>query len=271
MTRFDPHCRPGGTRNLLNPYRIGLSILVRRLLWDLSPTLWGQRRRIEALRNKYRGKRAVILCNGPSLNDIDLSSIGNIFTFGLNKINLLFQKTDFRPSCIVAVNPFVINQNSEFFTSTDIPLFLDRYASKYGIAKRKDVYLLDSCDFPYFARDCSMSVFQGFTVTYIALQLAYHMGFDRVALVGCDHDYPNEGIPNAVTYNESEDKAHFCRDYFSTEEPWQLPDLRASEHYYDMARRCYEFDGRSVVNASTKTRLAIFPRQTLSEFINDDS
>ena len=262
--------RPGGNQDQLNPYRITASLLLNRLWWDLHPDSWIQRRKIASLRNRHRREKAVILCNGPSLRDVDFSSIGDTFTFGLNKINLLFEESAFRPSCVVAVNPYVIEQNSDFFSSSEIPLFLDRCAPSHGVKRRHNLYLLDSCDFPYFARDCSVSIFQGFTVTYVALQLAYHMGFTRVALVGCDHHYPYTGVPNGVVRNKEGDLAHFSKDYFSVGEAWQLPDLKASELYYDVARRCFEEDGRSIVNASTRSNLTIFQRKSLEEFLNED-
>lgn len=269
MTLFDGGSRPGGRLDRLNPYRIGLRLILDRLRWDLSPRSWGQRKKIAALSNCHRDQKAVILCNGPSLKDVDFSLLGNVFTFGLNKINLFFQQTDFRPSAIVAVNPLVIRQNAGFFSSTDIPLFLDCVAVQYGVASGKNIHLLHSCDFPYFSRNCSLSVFQGFTVTYVALQLAYHMGFREVALVGCDHNYQATGNPNAVCYNNGADPGHFCDDYFSPGQPWQFPDLKASEHYYELARQCYEDDGRVVVNASATTCLDLFPLVRLEEFIRD--
>jgi len=195
--------------------------------------------------------------------------LSNVFTFGLNKINLLFEQTDFRPSAVVAVNPLVIQQNSSFFSSTDIPLFVDRVATQYDVVSGKNVHFLHSCDFPYFARDCSGSVFQGFTVTYVALQLAYHMGFNEVALVGCDHDYKMTGDPNNIIYNRGADQVHFCDNYFTPDQPWQAADLKASEHYYDLAHRCYQNDGRVIVNASTTTQLNVFPLMPLDEFIHD--
>ncbi len=271
MTLPKEEMRSGGHRDRLNPYRVAASLLLKRLIWDLQPESWRMRKKLSLLRDEHRGEKAIILCNGPSLNEVDFSNIENknIFTFGLNKINLLFDEFSFRPSCIVSVNPYVIEQNSAFFSSSDIPLFLDRSAYKLGVKKRDDLYLLDSCDFPFFARDCSMSVFQGYTVTYVGLQLAYHMGFSRVALVGCDHSYPNSGIPNSVVHNEEKDLAHFSEQYFEAGKPWQLPDLAASELYYDVARRCYEEDGRSVINASARSELTVFERESLDVFLND--
>ncbi len=269
MTQFKGIVRPGGKLDQFNPYRIGLHLLLDRLRWDCSPRSWIHRKKVAALRNVHAGEKAIILCNGPSLRDVDFSTIRGVFTFGLNKINLLFKQTDFRPSAIVSVNPFVIEQNANFFSSTDILLFLDRVAINHGISSTEHIYFLHSCGFPYFARDCSVSVFQGFTVTYVALQIAYHMGFSNVALVGCDHDYKMTGNPNVIGYNESRDPAHFCEDYFSPNQPWQFPDLKASEYYYDLARRCYEDDGRVIVNASMKTQLSVFPLMRLEDFIRD--
>lgn len=259
--------RPGGKHDKLNPYRVAANMVFRRLLWDFNPVSWVQRRKIALFHNKYSGQKAVILCNGPSLTDVNLSSLDGIFTFGLNKINLLFDEQLFRPSCIVSVNPFVIEQNIDFFSSTEILLFLDRVALSYSVEKRKNLILLDSCDFPYFSRDCSLSMFQGYTVTYIALQLAYYMGFSSVALIGCDHYYPYNGLPNDTIKNENEDLAHFSKNYFSSGDAWQLPDLKGSEFYYDLARRCFEESGRSIVNASTRTELSIFPRLSLEDFL----
>jgi hypothetical protein len=268
MTLPSGGSRPGGRLDYLNPYRIGARLILDRLRWDVSPTSWKHRRKLTALRDKHRDEKAIILCNGPSLSDIDLPALDGIFTFGLNKINLLFEQTDFRPSAIVAVNPFIIEQNSDYFSASEIPLFLDWVAVGNGVKARDNIYFLHSSDFPYFSRDCSISVFQGYTVTYVALQLAYHMGFTKVALVGCDHDYHMDGEPNSISYNSKKDPAHFCDDYFSPTQPWQFPDLKNSELYYDLARRCYEENDRMIVNASVRTKLDVFPRMQLDDFIN---
>jgi hypothetical protein len=95
-------------RPTINPYRYGAFEIWNRLKWDLNPESWSSRKRLKAYKDKYLGHKAVIVCNGPSLLKSDLSLLGGVFTFGLNKINLLFDKSNFRPSCIVAVNPFVI-------------------------------------------------------------------------------------------------------------------------------------------------------------------
>ena len=260
---------PGSEFNTLNPYYWSLRYLAKRLLWDLFPLSWVYRSKLKKIRNKYHGQKAVILCNGPSLIDVDFQQLKGVYTFGLNKVNLLFDKTDFRPSCIVAVNPFVLLQNKQFYENTDIPLFLDQKAISIPVSYRSNRILLSSSNIPFFARDCSMSIFQGYTVTYVAMQLAFHMGFTKVALVGCDHSFYGSSRPNEVLKSDARDLSHFSKDYFSHGQLWQYPDLKKSEAYYSLAKQVYEANGRKIYNASTRTELDVFPLIKLSDFLNE--
>jgi hypothetical protein len=47
-------------------------------------------RRLAALKDVHKGRRAFIIGNGPSLRQTDLSKLKNEFTFGMNRIYLLF-------------------------------------------------------------------------------------------------------------------------------------------------------------------------------------
>jgi hypothetical protein len=251
----------------INPYLNSIALLVTRLLWDIHPESWRSRQKIRLWKDKYKGQKAVILCNGPSLLKSDLSLLEGIFTFGLNKINLLFDKSNFRPSGIVAINSYVIEQNRHFFNQTDIPLFLDKVAIKQ-VKQRKNVIFLHSADLPKFARDCSISINQGFTVTYVALQLAFHLGFKEVALIGADHKFAVEGPANKTVVSGDKDESHFDPNYFAGGVKWQLPDLCQSEISYLRAKQVYETFDRKVVNATEGGCLEIFPRVSLAEFVD---
>ncbi len=255
------------TRETINPYLSAGGLLWNRLRWDMDWRSWSSRARLRKLHGAYQGKKAVILCNGPSLLKTDWALLDGVFTFGLNKINLLFDSGSFRPSCIVAVNPLVLEQNSRFFNETQIPLFLEQRALRVGIRYRKGTTLLHATSVTKFARDCSVSLYSGGTVTYVALQLAFHMGFSSVALVGCDHSFNTTGIPNEVERADGPDANHFHPDYFSGGLPWQLPDLATSEASYHLARRYFEAFGREVVNATEGGMLEVFPRKALADFI----
>lgn len=251
---------------ILNPYYRAASLIYNRIKWDFKLESWRSRRRLKEIKNRNIGEKAVVLCNGPSLNKTNFSLLEEVYTFGLNKINLLFDKTEFRPSCIVSVNPFVIEQNSSFFNYTDIPLFLDSKAINY-IPKSKNISFLHSTMYRGFAKDCSFSIDQGYTVTFVALQLAYHMGFSNVALVGCDHTFDTKGPSNKTVVSGERDPNHFDPNYFSGGQKWQLPDLFESEISYKMAKEAYEEDGRIIYNATSGGELEIFPRVKLEDWI----
>lgn len=264
-------------RETISPYRYALRSVVaafaeassdvgRRLAWDLNHLSWSSRSRICAWKNRHAGRKAVILCNGPSLLKADLSLLQGVFTFGLNKINLLFDKSVFRPSCIAAVNKFVLEQNRDFYNGTDIPLFLDSPAARF-IQDRPSIAFLHSAKQRKFARDCSMSIYQGYTVTFVALQLAYHMGFKDVALIGCDHTFTTKGPANKAVVADARDNDHFDPNYFAGGVQWQLPDLLQSEVSYTMAREAFETSGRRIVNATDGGKLEIFERMSLAEFL----
>jgi hypothetical protein len=257
------------TQSRMNPYRVAAFLILDRLKWDLKRQSWTSRAALKQLKNKHRGEKAVIVCNGPSLMKTDLSLLDDVYTFGLNKINLMFDQASFRPSCVVAVNPFVIEQNKEFYRDTSIATFLESRAGiESGLLNSSAATFLHSIDLYSFAKDCSFSIFQGYTVTYVAMQLAYHMGFSKVALIGCDHNFHVNGRANEIQTAEGDDASHFHKDYFADGQQWQLPDLRQSESCYELAKNNFEANGRELLNATVGGQLELLPRTDLSDFLN---
>jgi len=267
MTSTETIALAGDGRPETNPYRIAVKLALHRLKWDLSPQSWASRARLRAWKDRYAGRKAVILGNGPSLLKTDFSLLEGVFTFGLNKINLLFEKSRFRPSCIVAVNGFVIEQNADFYNRTELPLFLD-YRALGRVKPRDNVMFLHECGQRRFARDCSMSIYQGFTVTFVAMQLAYHMGFRDVAIIGCDHNFAVSGPANKTVVSDERDESHFDPNYFAGGVKWQLPDLYQSEISYTMAREAFAAGGGRIVNATEGGKLEVYPRMPLAAFVS---
>ncbi|MFC1483885.1 6-hydroxymethylpterin diphosphokinase MptE-like protein [Candidatus Neomarinimicrobiota bacterium] len=261
---LDPEQRP-----TVNPYRFSANLILYRLRWDLNWKSWVCRQRLKRLRNIHQGQKAIIIGNGPSLNKVDFSILekAGVFTFGLNKINLLFERTTFRPNCIVSMNRHVLEQNRAFYNQTEIPLFLNS-SHRRQIRLRTNVTFLNFTNEPRkFARNCSISMTQGHTVTYAALQLAFHMGFQQVGLIGMDHDFAAKGPGNITVLAGKSDPDHFHPDYFAEGVKWQLPDYRSMEVHYELARDTYERYGRKVFNCTEGGKLEVFERRTLPHFL----
>lgn len=256
-------------KTTINPYRQATGLILSRMLWDMHLYSWISRNRIKGWRDKYLGQKAVILCNGPSLNKVNFNLLekSGTFKFGLNKINLLFNRVKFRPSVIVAVNLHVLEQNADFYNKTNIPLFLDSSGKKY-VKFRKNINFLHSTGKGLFARDCSISICQGHTVTYVAMQLAFHMGFKDVALVGCDHSFDSKGPANKTIIAGDEDASHFDKNYFAGGVKWQLPDIVQSELHYKIAKDIYELNNRNIYNSTEGGKLEVYERKSLEDFLN---
>jgi len=103
-------------------------------------------------------------------------------------------------------------------------------------------------------------VWEGATVTNVTLQLAFHMGFQQVILIGVDHNYTALGKPNSTVVSQGDDPNHFSPSYFGKGFRWQLPDLDTSEVGYVMARDAYRKAGREVLDATIGGKLTIFPK-----------
>lgn len=237
--------------------------------WKTSRDYQISKRNLSIISNKYAGKKAVVLCNGPSLLKTDLELLADVYTIGLNKINLLFDYSNFVPSCIVAVNSYVIEQNKDFYKKTQLPLFLAQKPSR-GVhinANSTRTLLFSSSGSPGFSTDPRFAISQGATVTYVALQLAYYLGFKYVALVGCDHNFETKGPDHQLVESGEVDPNHFDPRYFSGGVPWQLPSIAESEESYMKAKRFYEYDDRSIYNCTTGGKLELFPRISLQQFM----
>ena len=52
---------------------------------------------LQTLKNKHKGERCFIVCTGPSLSITDLEMLKHDYTFGMNNIFRLFDKTSWRP------------------------------------------------------------------------------------------------------------------------------------------------------------------------------
>jgi hypothetical protein len=142
-----------------------------------------------------------------------------------------------------------------------MPKFLT-WRARYWFRPDPNLIYLDT-DFTgeeSFSTDVNSRVFEGFTVTNVALQLAFHMGFSEVILVGVDHNYVTQGSANQAVVSEGDDPNHFASNYFGKGFKWQLPDLAGSERGYTRAREAYARAGRRILDATIGGKLTIFPK-----------
>jgi len=237
--------------------------LVRVRDWPVAtyhPWRRDSNQRLAELKDINKGQRCFIIGNGPSLNHTDVSKLHGEYTFGMNRIYLAFPKWGFTTSYYLSVNDLVIEQCQEDIRRLPLPKFIAWRSRRFVPPTDDTYYLYTTYTGARFARDARQRLWEGATVTYTALQLAYYMGFSRVILIGVDHNFTTQGKPNTTITSQGDDPNHFNTAYFGKGFRWQLPDLETSEQAYHMARQAYEADGRSVVDATVGGKLAVFPK-----------
>jgi hypothetical protein len=234
----------------------------RHLLARIFSPVWMQNKaRLETWRDRYQGERCFVIGNGPSLRQTDLSKLKGEFTIGMNRIYLAFDEHDFTTSCLVSVNDLVLEQCHEDIQTLAIPKFVTWRARHYFDPSDDMLFLDTDYTLPEdFNGEATGRLYEGFTVTYVCLQLAYFMGFSQAILIGVDHNFTTQGPANAVVTSEGDDPNHFSAQYFGKGFRWQLPDLEGSERAYRMAKDAYQADGRQILDATIGGKLTIFQK-----------
>ena len=81
-------------------------------------------RRLAALKDVHKGKRAFVIANGPSLKQTDMSKLKNELTFGMNRIYLMFPELGFSTTYLTVVNDLVVEQTATDLANLTLPKFI---------------------------------------------------------------------------------------------------------------------------------------------------
>jgi hypothetical protein len=238
------------------------------LFWHINPKKWASQSHLRKFKNKHLGERCFIIGNGPSLRHTNLSLLKNEITFGLNRIYLLFDELGFDTTYFVTVNHLVIEQfANEIVRAIPGPKFVDWNARNLFPSAKNMMYLRSFPLEPRFFNNIEHGVWQGTTVTYVAMQIAFYMGFREVILVGVDHSFTSKGPAHQVVTTENTDPNHFNDQYFGKGIRWQLPDLDGSELAYRLAKYQFERHGRNILDATVNGKLQVFDKARLEDII----
>lgn len=227
----------------------------------LHPWRRNSRDRMYEMMDIHRGERCFIIGNGPSLRKTDLTKLKNEYTFGMNRIYLFFEEMGFATTYFVSINDLVIEQCADEIAELPMPKFIAWHANRhFQRLPQSTIFLYTTYTGPKFQYDMTRRIWEGATVTNVALQLAFYMGFKKVVLVGVDHDFSSKGQANTTVVSEGDDPNHFDPRYFGKGFRWQLPDLETSELGYAMARQAFERSGREILDATVEGKLSVFPK-----------
>ncbi len=184
--------------------------------------------------NTHKGETAIVIGHGKSLDDVPRNMLKKYPSFGVNHIYLL----PFQPTYYFCYDSYIMRNYPKRIHDTaskaKIAFLSDKFFDEdvdglEELYNLKNVYLCNNRTviFPY------ETLMGGSTVTYVALKVAYVMGFSTILLVGCDRDSKME---------------HFGEDYPVA----QLKNTKTEqqEEHLKLAGDVYKVAGRRIINLS---------------------
>lgn len=242
------------------------------LHWVTRPEGQWHVQRLAALRDKYAGRRCFIIGNGPSLNEIDMRKLKDEVTIGCNGLFMIFDKIGFQPTFYTVEDWLVAEDrahelNTRVTDSTKVfprdLAYCLRFDDKTAAVNFVRQYDGSTVGLFRFTEQFESRAFFGGTVSFLNLQLAYHIGCREIYLVGFDHTYQ---VPTSVdvegfefTSRES-DVNHFHPDYFGPGKRWHDPNVPRMEQAYRITRSFFAARGVQIYNATKGGKLEVFPR-----------
>ena len=243
--------------------RIINSVKVRARAFLNGNRLRRSKKKLIKFHNIHEGKRCFIIGNGPSLVTRDLEKIQSEITFASHRIYDIFPMTTWRPTYYCAQDQKLIFESSQKIDEIEVN---DKFIASLrygkvikGIKKAKYVNLINEKfypELPKFSDDVTVGTYEGFTVTYMCIQLAVYMGFTEIYLLGVDHNYSVTMLPNGeILKNED------IKDYFGEGGKFvNIPQLYKSTLAYVSAEKYATEHGIKIYNATRGGKLDAFER-----------
>ena len=224
---------------------------------------------IRELKDRHEGREAVIVCTGPSLKETPPERLDPKFvTISMNGI---FRYDGWKPDYWVLEDVLFADANRKHILdwTADHPDIGRVIAQDCRLAGRMDQYArlrrIGGTEPPFgFTRDLSMGSYCfGGTATYLALQLAFHMGIRVVRFIGLDFRYrapdPTNLHAAQATFQHKEDTDHFTPDYTAPGQRTHQPRLDRHIHAYEKAQDVFLETGGRIWNHTPGSALDVFP------------
>lgn len=232
--------------------------------------IWLIRIKTNKISVNRKSERAVLLANGPSLANLDISKIdGTWDIYGMNRV-YLDSKISQRLKAIFLVNRLVAKQFNDDFKNLAIPLVVpSNLVRLFRNSKSVDILYFNPL-MGGFAKEINDSFNPSSTVTYFALQALFVLGYKEVVLLGLDHNF---GVQNRVNQTEEveNDIHHFRKDYFPKGIKWETPDLFGSEFWYKRANDEYKLAKKRIIDATHNGSCFVFEKASFNEIFSSEN
>lgn len=231
-------------------------------------------RYMKSIHNTHFGESCFIIGNGPSLLADDLTVLHDkkVDCFAVNRIFKIFSQTKWRPTYYVSTDPVLIRDildEVEAMPVKDkfVPL-QNKYYHNIRIKGARYFFRNDlrEKDQPEgFSLDCTGQINMRGTVTIACMQLAIHMGYRYIYLIGVDHNFDKVITESGEIIIDPSVKNYFCEGYDDDVANEVQHDLGTTTKSYRDIRKFCDANDVFVYNASRKTKLKEFETVTFEE------
>ena len=208
-------------------------------------------------------KTILLVCNGPSLNKVDLEKFKNIPSVGLNKIHLIYNQTTWRPRSIIVSNGLVIRQLKNILEQDYKRYILDE-KSKLLVKHSSKLFRSNTRTFRENSKTDYITL--GASVTVCALQLILKSKPKNIIIVGLDHSFKltQSRDPNKIEIHQGNDNNHFSKDYFRNSY-WGVPDLKSEKKQLQDLKEIAENLSINILDATIEGKLDVFKKISIDE------
>ena len=277
------------------------SELVERIFYRLYRNLFiipfdrKNRVRSQNIKGAYKGKRAFIIGNGPSLNHTPLYLLKDEHVLCFNRFNLIGERLNFTPDMYMIVDDIVAKDSvkevkeqirkskltflpninfgtgvtdfKKLFRGYDNIIWMNVLVKRFS-AKRLDIVMKRS--FPW--------VVIGRTVATSGLEILMKMGFSEIYILGVDMNYvihktvKELDSDTAIESTQDDDPNHFDPRYFGKGKKYHQP---VAETMDIMMRALADIshyaqnNGYKIYNATVGGKVECFERINIYEVLKD--
>jgi len=231
------------------------------------------------LKNKYKGQRAFLIGNGPSLNKLPLYLLRNEYAIGFNRVYLLKERLNWLPGFYTTIDDRVlldsideIKENLPNFKSVFLPdlhPYNINFRRKFTESEKLYWLYLDKLEFsnnlPYAGINKS--------VANVGLQILAYFGFSPIYIIGVDLEYKvhSSVVKNSkrdLTSTQDDDPNHFDPRYFGAGRAYHNPRMEETFLRFKQAKLFFDKLGIKIHNAGIGGKLDAFPRVNYSDLFD---
>lgn len=218
---------------------------------------------IDKYHNYHKGERLFIVATGPSLNKTPLDLLKNEIVMGVNSAYIMLPQFKYH---VISDGSFFVKHDATVL-GLDNTLFLASMAGVHYLSHVKHYKKIKKTNPTMPIRslesfrniagipdNIKFGLFDGETVIISCLQIAYHMGFKEVYLIGCDCDYSGQEHFNASKVT-SKTMTYITGDW---------SDIFSD---YNKLNKIFENSDRKIYNSTVGGKLEVFKRKPLEEVL----